>query len=731
MPTISDVAKRAGVSPGTVSRVMNGAPNVAVEIREKVEQAIEALGYRPNVAAQSLRSKRTRTLALLVPDITNIFWTTIARGVEDAAQSRDYSVLLCNTDQNPAKQLRYLNIMASQRVDGVVIAPYDSNPEPLARLRERNIPTVAIDRRINDWDVDSVYGDSVSGARALIQHLINLGHRRIGMISGPPTVSTARDRVAGYCIALTEAGIPVDPRLIKYGEYRSLSGEHLTDHLLDEGLAPTAIFAANNAIAVGVIDSLEKRGRQIPLDVALVSFGDFHHDSRFFPFLTAVVQPAYEIGMNAAQLLFSRLDAEINVSGRQIVLPTRLLVRYSCGSRLDDEGFALSLPTSREVETRSFLVKPLTAGEIAAFSDCLVGTSLESSGGEAWQPDTNKPDVNRLLTVLRHQEADRLPCLELTPPAQPLLEYVLERSFEAENGGNDLGWPAPEHHVEFARRLGIDAVICDFSWRLTRRGDKPRAGFVTGWADLDDLVAPPALTDQLSNLEAYLKAARGTGVGVVAGFTSFFEIALQAAGLLEKGRLADKERLLVETLMDMLLQHQEKVIRTVCDRFAPDLAFVLIRDTVAGSEGLLLEPALFAEVFPARLKRLIAPAREHGKPVVLHTAGRLDNSISLLADIGVDGLGPVDPRLNDIFSLRKGWLGKMAFFGGFPAELLQVDSPGGIEAKVKEYSLKLAGGGGYILGSTGLDEAVSPQHFVTMTRAVVKYGRYGALGQES
>jgi LacI family transcriptional regulator len=300
---------------------------------------------------------------LVLPDISNAFWTTVARGVEDAAQSCGYSVLLYNTDETPSKQLRYLDVIASQRVDGVIIAPYDSDARNLARLRARNIPIVVIDRRIKGWEVDTVFGDSVSGARALVQHLIKLGHQRIAMISGPMNTSTAEDRVTGYCMALNEAGIPVDASLIKRGEYHAPSGERLTDQLLDEDLHPTAIFAANNAIAMGIIDALEKRGLRIPQDVALVCFDDLPNASRFFPFLTVAVQPAYDMGLNAAQLLISRLDDEVNWPPRQVVLPTRLIIRYSCGRPpVSEGGYAPRLPDLKEVHIHSVLVKPLSPG---------------------------------------------------------------------------------------------------------------------------------------------------------------------------------------------------------------------------------------------------------------------------------------------------------------------------------------------------------------------------------
>jgi DNA-binding LacI/PurR family transcriptional regulator len=242
LPTINDVARRAGVSPVTVSRVINETGNVSATTQAKVERAIKELGYVPSAMARSLRSKRTRTLALIVSDIANPFWTTVARGVEDAAQGRGYSVFLYNTDENPAKQQRYLDVVVAQGVDGVMIAPYDSDARNLAKLRRRNLPTVTVDRRIQGWDVDSVYCDSLSGAKALTQHLIDLGHRRIALISGPVNTSTATDRVAGYCLALTEAGIPVDPSLIKQGEYRVTSGEELTNRVLDEGLSAWPVW---------------------------------------------------------------------------------------------------------------------------------------------------------------------------------------------------------------------------------------------------------------------------------------------------------------------------------------------------------------------------------------------------------------------------------------------------------------------------------------------------------
>src|SRR5689334_13922211 len=195
MSTITDVAKLAGVSEGTVSRVMNGATNIRPDTRAKVEQAVAQLGYQPNFQARSLRIKRTKSLALVIPSLTNTFWTTIARGVEDTAQKHGYSVLLCNSDGKPSKALQYLDIVVRQRVDGLIVTPVDLGKDNLESLREHGIPTVILDEsRVKDWNVDAVHGDSLSGSFALTRHLIDLGHRQIGVITGPRGVSTANDR---------------------------------------------------------------------------------------------------------------------------------------------------------------------------------------------------------------------------------------------------------------------------------------------------------------------------------------------------------------------------------------------------------------------------------------------------------------------------------------------------------------------------------------------------------
>jgi LacI family transcriptional regulator len=721
LPTISDVARRAGVSPATVSRVIQGAKNVNPDTRERVQGAIEELGFVPSAVARSLRSKRTRSLALIVSDVTNTFWTTVARGVEDVAQRHGYSVLLCNSDENLAKQDQYLDFLIGQQVDGVIIAPFDADSRHLDKLRRRKIPTVIVDRRVDGWDMDSVGSDSLSGARALVQHLIGLDHRCIAVISGPAITSTAEDRVAGYCMALAEAGIPLDPRLIKRGEYRNATGKDFTHELLDDGLEPTAIFAANNLIAMGVIDAVEERGLQIPQDLALVCFDDLPNASHLFPFLTVVAQPVYDLGMNAAQLLLSRLESQVPLQPRQVVLPVRLIVRHSCGSRLTQNGDCpLSLPIPQNDVGGSTMVRSITTEERRDLSRYLEGVSTPVPSGLERLADYDQSNVNRLLKALQHQEADRVPHLELLVSSRAVYEYVLEHELEENMSIVEIaGLPiAPEDHVEFALRLGMDAVPCHFAWQ-------PRT------SDPDGLEPPPSLAEQLSYLERYLRAALGTGVGVIASFTSFFGSALQAAGLTNAiNQFGDRQQS-IDPLMDRLLARQEQVMRAVCDRFADDLALVMVQEHLANYHGLIIDREAFLTVFPWRMERLVAPAQEHNKLLLMHTRGSLDEVLPVLADMGFHAIHPVEPEWNDIVEIKNKWADRLALVGNVPTSLLAGGTKDQIEAAVRERCLSLAPGGGYVLSSSGrITSDIPPESFVTISRAVHKYGRYGSLGRE-
>ena len=331
MSTIRDVAERAGVAPTTVSRVINSSGYVSAETRARVETAIAELHYVPNTLARSLRSRKTRLLALILTDITNPFWTTVARGVEDAASEHGFNVILGNTDESEDKQVDYVTVLLQKQVDGFLFVPGRSTPESVQLIQRQNVPVVVIDRQIPAVEVDVVRSDSEKGAYELIRLLLSLGHRRIGMLSGPETISTAVQRVAGYRRALAEAGVDATADLVRCGWYTQESGYQMTKQVLSAVPRPTALFAANNFIALGALRALREASLRVPEDVALVCFDDAP-ESASEPFLTIAAQPAYEMGRRATELLLARLSGEAPQECQEIVLPVEIVVRQSCGS---------------------------------------------------------------------------------------------------------------------------------------------------------------------------------------------------------------------------------------------------------------------------------------------------------------------------------------------------------------------------------------------------------------
>ena len=233
MATIHDVAKLAGVAPITVSRVINNSGYINDKTREKVEAAIAKLGYVPNVLARSLKSKRTNTLALVVTDITNPFFTIIARGVEDTAGDAGFNVIFCNTDESQEKEDNYVQVILQKQVDGILLVPAGSNTKSIQIIKDQGTPLVILDRRIDNTDVDIVRGDSIGGARLLTQHLIDLGHRHIALINGPHNVSTAEDRLIGYKQVMEENGLRDIIKVIM-GDFTQASGNSLTRNIFEQ-----------------------------------------------------------------------------------------------------------------------------------------------------------------------------------------------------------------------------------------------------------------------------------------------------------------------------------------------------------------------------------------------------------------------------------------------------------------------------------------------------------------
>jgi LacI family transcriptional regulator len=334
MPNIRDVAKLAGVSPITVSRVINGRAGVTEETRQQVQHAIDLLHYVPNTLARSLRSRQSHIIALIMSDITNPFWTTVTRGVEDTAAENHYHVVLCNADENAAKEASYLSLLVERRVDGIIVASATGEKTNLDLLKQQQVPFVLIDRRVAGLKADAVYGDSRRGARLLIDHLIAVGHRRIALVNGPSTISSAQDRAEGYRESLAAHGLPLDEGLMFQGDFKQASGVRLAKLALACDPPPTAIFAANNFIALGVLQALHEASLRVPEDMAVVCIDDLPYLSALDPLLTVAAQPAYEMGAAAARLLVERLTTQWTGKAREIVLPPQLIIRRSCGQGL-------------------------------------------------------------------------------------------------------------------------------------------------------------------------------------------------------------------------------------------------------------------------------------------------------------------------------------------------------------------------------------------------------------
>ena len=323
-----DVASLAGVSLSTVSRVVNGSPPVAPELAERVEQAVEMLGYRHNLAARNLRRADglSATIGLVFEDVSNPFFSAVHRGVEDVARERSVLTFAGSSDEEPARERELLEALLARRVDGLVVAPTSSDHSYLAREVEAGIALVFIDRPPPFLDADVVVSDNVGGARTAVSHLIAAGHRRIGFLGDQPEVHTATERLRGYREALAAHAIEQDPQLIAHPAFRATDAEESTRRLLSVSEPPTALFTSQNLITLGALRTLHEMGLQH--SIALVGFDDVLLADVIEPGVTVVAQDPYRIGREAAELVFSRLDGYAGPS-RQRVLPTPLIQRGS------------------------------------------------------------------------------------------------------------------------------------------------------------------------------------------------------------------------------------------------------------------------------------------------------------------------------------------------------------------------------------------------------------------
>lgn len=304
---IEDVAREAGVSTATVSRVLAGKPYVSEELRRRVLEAARALNYRPSRVARSLRVQRSRIIGLIISDIQNPFFTSIVRAVEDVAQQQQYSVFLCNSDEDSDKEATYVELMLAEQVSGLIVAPTARSNDLYRKLVAMQVPVIAIDRRVSDVAMDMVVCDNVRAAREVVSHLVEGGYRRIAAVLSGLEISTGAERYQGYVEALTSHGLAVQPELVRTGSPRTPNGYAMTMDLLQQSPPPDAIFAGNNLLTVGALHAIHDLGLRIPEDIGFAAFDEMDWMFLVKPALTVVKQPTYEMGQRAAELLLQRI----------------------------------------------------------------------------------------------------------------------------------------------------------------------------------------------------------------------------------------------------------------------------------------------------------------------------------------------------------------------------------------------------------------------------------------
>lgn len=328
MATIKDVAALAGISYTTVSHVLNRTRPVSEAVRAKVEAAISELDYVPSAVARSLKAKATATIGLLIPNGINPYFAELARGIEDYCERNGFCVILCNSDDDPAKQRSYLRVLLEKRVDGLIVSSVGGDDNLGAVLAAVNTPMVIVDRELNGLNVDVIRIDHEQGGYLATSHLLELGHRHIACICGPLATSVARMRLAGYRRAMAAAGLAVAPEWVVESDFSSPSGYHAAVGLLAQ-VRPTAIFAANDMVGFGVLRAAAERGVRVPDALSVIGFDDIEMSRYVYPALTTVGQSILQLGERAAQVLLQRIAAPAGAVVEQTIVAPSIVIRES------------------------------------------------------------------------------------------------------------------------------------------------------------------------------------------------------------------------------------------------------------------------------------------------------------------------------------------------------------------------------------------------------------------
>jgi LacI family transcriptional regulator len=333
MRTIKQIAERAGVSTATVSYVINNTPGVSPEVRERVLRIVRELRFHPNAVARGLRTKKSRTVGMIIPDITNPFFPGLVRGAEDVLRGTGHTLIVGNSDSDVSKEEEYYRTFSARQVEGLLITASISSrsPEYLLHHDLHATPVVFVDRHYRDVRADAVSADNLGGSREAVRHLLERGHRRIAIITGPLQLVNARLRLEGYKRALTAHQIPIEDGLIREGRYDAESGFEQTKAILELKNRPTAMFISNAPMTFGSLRALRERGVRCPEELALISFDDAEWFGLTYPSVSGVAQNPYQLGAAAGKILAKRMTGELTGSVRRRVFKTKLVIRESSG----------------------------------------------------------------------------------------------------------------------------------------------------------------------------------------------------------------------------------------------------------------------------------------------------------------------------------------------------------------------------------------------------------------
>jgi LacI family transcriptional regulator len=327
--SIKDVAKEAGVSIATVSRVLNDVDVVNEETKKKVQDAIKKLGYRPNIVARSLKTQRSRTVGIIIPDISNQFYPEIVRGAEDVANIYNYNIMLCNTDLDPDKEMEYLRVLKEKMVDGVLYMSNSLEPAIIDLVKSLEMPVVLVETTDKENTFPSVTIDNEKGGFEATEQLIKNGNKKIAYFGiHEDAVNAAAFRFTGYKNALLENGIELDKNLCYFSGLKAHDGyEGMKEIFKDNDM--DAVFCASDELAMGVINALREEGKRVPEDIDVIGFGDIYSASIFYPKLTTVVQPMYDMGSVGMRMLIKIIN-KAQLEQDQFVLPHQIVKRDSC-----------------------------------------------------------------------------------------------------------------------------------------------------------------------------------------------------------------------------------------------------------------------------------------------------------------------------------------------------------------------------------------------------------------